>query len=208
MRNINTTVMFTAHLSDHADSGSIMSVTSVTKGNPVVQPSASGKAILAHGSRGLVWCIGFGEIENSAAAPIERPLTLSGDADIDDVLSRLNVSDLSPIETHRIDGVLEYVSEGDSIPFTDTSTPDFIMSNNELSFSSGTWAVFFEAKGQDLNCDLYRAVDLQSHTPSVADVPHMSSTAIMVESGGAPLRLLASSPSEITSSVCICYRLA
>jgi|13_taG_2_1085334.scaffolds.fasta_scaffold00382_16 hypothetical protein len=209
MKNINTTVMFNARLQDHADSGAVMNVIGVSKGNPVIEASENGNAILAHrGSRGLVWCIGFGEIENSTATPIERPLTLSGDADIDDMLSRLNVCDLSPVETHRIEGVLDAVSVGDALPFTDTSTPDFTMSNNELSFSSGTWAVFFEAKGEDLNCDLYRVDELQSHTPSVADVPHMSSTAIMIESGGAPLRLVAASSSQVTSSVCICYRLA
>ncbi len=209
MKNINTTVMFNARLQAHVDSGSIMNVIGVSRGTPVIEASESGHAILAHhGSRGLVWCIGFGEIENSTATPIERPLTLSGDADIDDMMTRCNVSDLAPIETHRIEGVLGVVSEGDAIPFADTSTPDFTMSNNELSFSSGTWAVFFEAKGEDLNCDLYRADELQSHTPSVADVPHMSSTAIMIESGGAPLRLVASSSSQVTSSVCICYRLA
>ncbi len=206
----NTTVMFQARSQTPLSFGDIVDVTAIQRNSPVVVSSANGKAIVAHDapSKGLLWCFGFGHIENSDGEPIERPLTDNPDADINDLLSRLNVSDIVTQETHTISGVAASVSEGDNIPFTDYTSGAVTMADNALSFSDGVWAVVYEAVGEGLHADLYRDNAMQSHAPEVGDFKGMRSTAIMINSGGAPLKLVASSASSVTESTCICYRIA
>ena len=151
----NTTVMFQARSQTPLSFGDIVDVTAIQRNSPVVVSSANGKAIVAHDapSKGLLWCFGFGHIENSTGEPIERPLTDNPDADINDLLSRLNVSDITAQETHNISGVEGSVTNGDSLPFADYTSGAVTMADNALSFSDGVWVVVYEAVGEGLHAD-------------------------------------------------------
>lgn len=206
----NTTVMFQARSQTPLSFGDIVDVTAIQRSSPVVAFNGNGKAIVAHDapSKRLFWCFGFGHIENSEGELIERPFTDNPDADINDLLARLNVSDIAAQETHNISGVATSVSEGDNIPFTDYTSDAVTMADNALTFSNGVWVVVYEAVGEGLHADLYRDNLMQSYAPEVGDFKGMRSTAIMINSGGAPLKLVASSASSVTESKCICYRIA
>jgi hypothetical protein len=206
----NTTVMFQARSQTPLSFGDIVDVTAIQRSSPVVALNGNGKAIVAHDapSKGLLWCFGFGHIENSEGELIERPFTDNPDADINDLLGRLNVSDIAAQETHTLSGLAGSVTIGDSLPFTDYTSGAVTMAANALSFSEGVWAVAFEAVGEGLHADLYRDNAMQSHAPEVGDFKGMRSTAIIVAAGGAPLKLVASSDASVTESTCICYRLS
>jgi hypothetical protein len=202
--DVNVTVRFIGRASSTISAGDLLSVSGVQGGTPRVEPSAQGLCFASNDAdiSREVMCLGFGHITTSSAAPIQRPLTLNHSDAVNEILPRLNVSDINTPLSSVTRSFTGEVLAGQALAFEGAT----------LALSAGLWTVVYliEDTTETHSADIYINGVLADHTPEISGVsPTLRASAALVESDGrAEISLISRHTATYQNARCTVYQIS